>query len=316
MFKNLHIFLGATIGDAASRPLHWVYDQNKLRSFIKNKKDFAFLNVNKSPFYTIKTGNVSGYNDVGQVMFKTIIESDKNIEKRFKKNIRMHFGPGSQYWKNYKARSKYRKIKDWRGIIKGPWIHQNIIDTLSNIKKNKRITGGSRVHESDGFCAALPFFLHTNSVYNLKRIISIVCTSPISIKYGLAKIYIINFAIQGSKNPINSFLKKYRRSSYFKEVVQGIYRVKRMKSKPHSYVVKKLGISCRYPGTFNSSIHAIIKSANYKKAILMTISAGGCNCSRSNFVGSYFAALKGLKSIPTNWISKCFHSSSILKHSK
>ena len=89
-----------------------------------------------------------------------------------------------------------------------------------------------------------------------------------------------------------------------------------MKSRPHSYVVKKLGISCRYPGTFNSSIHAIIKSANYKKAILMTISAGGCNCSRSNFVGSYFAALKGLKSIPTNWISKCFHSKSILKLSK
>ncbi len=316
MFKNLHIFLGASVGDSASRPLHWVYDQNKLKSFIKKKRDFAFLNVNRSPFYTIKTGNVSGYNDVGQVMFKTITEGNKNIQNRFKKNIKKHFGPGSRYWKNYKARSKYRKIKDWRGIIKGPWIHQNIIDTLSNIKKNKRVTGGSSVHESDGFCAVLPYFLHTNSLYNLKKIISIVCASPISIKYGLAKIYIINFAIQGSKNPINSFIKKYKNNSYFKEVLQGIYKVKRMKSKSHSFVVKKLGISCRYPGTFNSSIHAIIKSSNYKMAILMTIRAGGCNCSRSNFVGSYFAAFKGLKSIPKSWISKCIPSKNILKYSK
>ena len=316
MFKNLHIFLGATVGDAASRPLHWVYDQKKLRSFIKNKNDFAFLSVNKSPFYTIKTGNVSGYNDVGQVMFKTITESNKNIEKRFKKNLKKHFGPGSLYWKNYKARSKYRKIKDWRGIIKGPWIHQNIIDTLANIKKNKKITGGSRVHESDGFCAVLPYFLHTNSFYNLKKIISTVCASPISIKYGLAKIHIINFALQGSKNPINSFLKKYRNNSYFSEVLKGIYKVKRIKSKPHGYAVKKLGISCRYPGTFNSSIHAIISSTNYKMAILKTIRAGGCNCSRSNFIGSFFAAFKGPRSIPKSWISKCFHSNNIQKYSK
>ena len=37
----------------------------KLKSFIKNKK-------NRSPFYSIKTSEVSGYNDVGQVMFKTL----------------------------------------------------------------------------------------------------------------------------------------------------------------------------------------------------------------------------------------------------
>ena len=27
---NLHIFLGATVADAAARPLHWVYDPKKL----------------------------------------------------------------------------------------------------------------------------------------------------------------------------------------------------------------------------------------------------------------------------------------------
>ena len=77
---NLHIFLGATVADAAARPLHWVYDPKKLNQFIKGKKEIAFLNQNKSPFYSIKTGKVSGYNDVGQVMFKTLISTQKKSE--------------------------------------------------------------------------------------------------------------------------------------------------------------------------------------------------------------------------------------------
>ena len=85
--NNLNIFLGATVADAATRPLHWVYDPKKLKSYIKDKKVITFLKQNKSPFYSVKTGNVSGYNDVGQVMFNTLTEDHQNIEGRFKKNI-------------------------------------------------------------------------------------------------------------------------------------------------------------------------------------------------------------------------------------
>ena len=77
MFKNLNIFLGATVGDAAARNLHWIYSPKKLKNYIKGKKEIAFFQKNKSPFYSIKTGEVSGYNDVGQVMFQTIITSKK-----------------------------------------------------------------------------------------------------------------------------------------------------------------------------------------------------------------------------------------------
>ena len=87
--NDLDIFLGATVADAAARPLHWVYNPKKLKKYIKGKKEIAFLKENKSPFYSIKTGNVSGYNDIGQVMFQTIITSKKksDILKNFKKNI-------------------------------------------------------------------------------------------------------------------------------------------------------------------------------------------------------------------------------------
>ena len=313
MKNNLHVFLGATVADAAARPLHWVYNQKKLLTYIKGNQDFTFLKKIKSPFYNIKTGKVSGYNEVGQVMFKTLVEGHRDIEERFKKNITKNFGPGSIYWKNLNLRAKYRKVKDWRGIIKGPWIHQNIIETVRNIKSKKKLTGGKKVNESDGYCAALPYFLYGYNFKDVRKIISTVTVSKISLKYALAKFYLIDLALKGSKDPLNEFIKIFKKNSYFRSVVEDIKKVKKLKSKPHPLVVKKLGMACSYPGTFNSSIHSIINSTNYKGAILKTIKAGGCNCSRVNFIGAYFAALKGLGTIPKSWIKKTDLAKKILE---
>ena len=304
--------MGATVADAAARPLHWVYNQKKLLTYIKGKQDFTFLKKNKSPFYNIKTGKVSGYNEVGQVMFKTLVEGHRDIEERFKKNITKNFGPGSIYWKNLNLRAKYKKVKDWRGIVKGPWIHQNIIETVRNIKSKKKLTGGKKVNESDGYCAALPYFLYGHNFKDVKKIISTVTVSKISLKYALAKFYLIDLALKGCKDPINEFMRIFKNNSYFISVVKDIKKVKRLKSKPHSIVVKKLGMACSYPGTFNSSIHSIINSTNYKGAILKTIKAGGCNCSRVNFIGAYFSALKGVGTIPKSWIRKTDSAKKIL----
>jgi len=311
---NLHIFLGATVADAAARPLHWVYDPKKLKKHIKGKKDITFLKNNKSPFYSIKTGNVSGYNDVGQVMFKTLVSTKKksDILINFKKNIIKNFGPGSAYWRNLKLRRKYKKIK-WKKPMNGPWIHQNILETIQNIKSKKNTTGGTKVNESDGYCAALPYYLYKNSEKELKKVIKSVANSKVNETYALAKLKIINFANDGDKNAAYSFMKKYKKSRYFREVVNNIKKVIRLKKHDHIKVVKKFGKACSYPGTFMGSIHAIITSKNYKTAVIKTIKAGGCNCSRANFVGAYFAAANGVKNIPLQWINKTKSAKSIIK---
>ena len=68
-----------------------------------------------------------------------------------------------------------------------------------------------------------------------------------------------------------------------------------------------------YPGTFMGSIHAMITSNSYKSAINKTIKAGGCNCSRVNFIGAYYAALKGVRSIPISWMKKTDAAKRILR---
>ena len=53
-------------------------------------------------------------------------------------------------------------------------------------------------------------------------------------------------------------------------------------------------------------------TSGYKGAILRTIKAGGCNCSRVNFIGAYFSALKGVDTIPKSWIKKTDSAKKIL----
>jgi len=314
MSLDYHIFLGATVADAAARPLHWVYDPKKLNSYIKNKKDITFLKKNKCPFYNIKTGNVSGYNDVGQVMFKSLIEAKNQFEvlKIFKKNIVKNFGPGSKYWKNLNLRKKYKKIK-WTKPMTGPWIHQNIMETIKNIKSKKNITGGKKVNESDGFCAVLPYYLYDQNISNVKKVIKSVANTKISEQYALAKLEIIKLAADNTKDPIRFFVKKNNSNKYFKDVVLNLKKIIKDAKKPHIQTVKNYGKACSYPGTFLGSIHAILNSKNYKSAVIKLIKAGGCNCSRANFVGAYFAALNGLKDIPVNWIKKTIPAKKILR---
>ena len=278
-------------------------------------RQLKILKQNKSPFYSVKTGKVSGYNDVGQVMFKTITTTKKKSEilKNFKKNIIKNFGPGSAYWRNLKLRKKYKKIK-WKRPMNGPWIHQNILETIENIKAKKSITGGTKVNESDGYCAALPYYLYNKNEKDLKKVIKSVANSKINETYAMAKLKIIDLAANGEKSPIQTFVRKYKKNRYFKEVISNIKKILRHKNQNHISVVKKFGKACSYPGTFMGSVHVMITSKTYKDAVHKTIKAGGCNCSRANFVGAYFSALKGFKNIPSSWIKKTLPAKNILKY--
>ena len=315
MYEGLKILLGGIVADAASRTLHWIYSDKKLKSYIKGKKDIAFFKENKCPYYSVPLGRNSGYGDMAIVMFQTIITSKKKSEilDNFKKNIVRFFGTGSNYWKNLKERKKYKKIK-WKRALKGEWLHQNTLETIQNIKAKKRVTGGTKVTETDGFLGALSyFFLVSKEDKEIKKIIRTVANSHKNELYGLARLKIIDLASKGEENPIQKFIKINQKNIYFKEVIINIKKVLRLKKKNHINVVAKLGKACSDKGNFLSSIHCIITSSNYEPAIVKTIKSGGCNCSRAFFVGTYFAALKN-RNIPLAWIKKTNAAQKILEY--
>ena len=65
------------------------------------------------------------------------------------------------------------------------------------------------------------------------------------------KLKIIDLADKGDRDPVNTFLRKNIKNKYFNYVIENIKKVKKIKSKPHNFVVKKFGKACSYPGTFN-----------------------------------------------------------------
>ena len=160
----------------------------------------------------------------------------------------------------------------------------------------------------------MPYFLYDSKISNVKKVIKAVANKKVSEKFAITKLQIINLASRGDKNPVKSFLKKNKKNMYFKEVISNIKKTINDIKKPHTQIVKKYGKACSYPGTFNGALHAILTSKNYKTAIIKTIKAGGCNCSRANFVGAYFAALNGFNDIPHNWIKKTIPAKNILKY--
>ena len=97
---------------------------------------------------------------------------------------------------------------------------------VKNIKFKKKLTGGKKVNESDGYCAALPYFLYGYNLKDVKKIISTVTVSKISLKYALAKFYLIDLALKGCKDPINEFMKIYKKIHILKVLLKILKKLK------------------------------------------------------------------------------------------
>ena len=89
---------------------------------------------------------------------------------------------------------------------------------------NKKFTGGIRVNESDGFCAALPYFLYGYDLNDVLKIIKIVTVSKTSIKYAITKFHLLTFALRGAKNPIKEFTKKFKKIIFLKKLLMTLKR--------------------------------------------------------------------------------------------
>ena len=132
--------LGAVVADAATRPLHWVYKQADLQSYIvdkdKNKiEDFAFLAESKCPFYELPTGSSSCYGDEFIVSLKAVESNENKFDiKKYKETAYATFGgETNRYQTARKERDNYP--------VKGPYLHGGIIDFVDKYEKKEEQTG-------------------------------------------------------------------------------------------------------------------------------------------------------------------------------
>jgi len=157
--RAVSAIVGAAVGDAASRPVHWVYDRSVIETTIGNSNP-EFWPTNLSPFYTIPTGGRSCYNDESLSMLRSLPLSPTIFDKKAtRESLLRMFAPDSEYAAALARRlkaydSSQRTLK--REPIEGPWQQAAIGHFLKAVEAGEDQTGDIQNEETDGFCLALP----------------------------------------------------------------------------------------------------------------------------------------------------------------
>lgn len=315
--KKVGCLVGAAIADAAARPLHWVYDLGQLDKAIASSPDTPeFWPESVSPFYTLPTGENSCYFDQAYAVMTSLKNKKEydfnNICDEFEKQL----GAGSRY--DMKAREEYmwlRREGKVQGPIKGKWLHGGMIKFFENRRQGK-LVGDSHIKETDGFCCALPVVVkyagNSDLMDKVLEVTKTQSTWPVAVSHALVASKIVEAFIQNETDPFD-FTKKAIKSD-FPGILKELEMIESIHSTPHVQAVGYVfGRPCYNPGSFMGAIHAVQTSATFEEAVRSTIKAGGCNCSRSFFIGAMLGAKLGIKGLPRSWIEKTTYGEEVLK---
>jgi len=318
--KKIGCLVGAAVADAASRPLHWIYDLPDLEKAIKADPERPeFVPKSKSPFYTLPTGENSCYFDQCFAVMTSIRNQGQfdfeDVCSEFVKQL----GPNSQY--DMQAREEYMELRRYgrvQGPIVGKWLHGGMIKFLANKEKSDSLDllGDPHIKETDGFCCALPVVVrHAGDTDLMEKVMKVATTQstwPVAVRHAAVAAKIIEAFIQGDPDPFSSVGESSK--SEFPEIYKELQTIKSMSETPHTEAVGYVfGRPCYNPGSFMGAIHAVQTSESFQEAVRKTIKAGGCNCSRAFFIGGMVGARDGLAGIPREWILKTSQAENIIE---
>ena len=311
--KSRAILLGAAVADAAARPLHWIYDTDEIQKLIGAKADPEFWPKSESPFYTLPTGANSAYFDLSLVMLRSLGQNSGVFEPRiFMEHVVSHFGQNTPYETAFQKRKlNYTpevREKGWPAPINGPWRHGLVTTMLENFSRTEEIpVGPTTANEIDGFCAALPVWLVSKPEQRIalsQKALKIVAGGRLCEDHALAFLQLLELASAGEQHPIHQLARNPKIYGLPQQITEEIEQVISASEVDHSDFVQQVGKACRYSGTFQGALHAVLKASSYEEGVRLSILAGGCNCSRSIQVGSLLGAIHGEEKIPKEWLDK------------
>lgn len=313
--------VGSRVADAATRPMHWLYDIPKLLSIVGNTAP-EFWPENCSPFYSIATGKTSCYNDVGFVMLKSVLATHPTADFNkiaYIKSLQDFFSPTSEYAEALKLRliaydSSQRLLE--RVPIPGPWQQQSVTTFLQRTQAGEAVTGHPESTETDGFCGSIPLIAklsiwcdNDRSAEELvEEATKVLSASPIAISHSLAAARILRKAISTgdiSSPAVVKAVESLSADNILEEVQNVLLSISN--GEEHVAAVDRFGKACGNPGNFQSALRSILSSDSFTDGVRKNILAGGCCCSRANFIGATLGAAHCIGSkngIPLEWITK------------
>ena len=314
--------VGAAVADAATRPMHWLYDRKKLEEIV-GEGDPAFYPTNCSPFYSMPTGSRSCYNDIGFVMLSSLAPGPVFSRDTYVDAMYAFFDPASsRYAKALALRNQLNPYDPNRRMVErvcveGPWQQASVTKFLEGYAA-KSFSGNPEVKETDGLCSTIPLIAALASAESPRDVYSsadvheaaaLLSSNPFCVRHTLAAGYVIQKTIADGNPPaIDDMAARLavetdETDRLINDELQQVQRAL-LSKEPHSDAVERWGKQCANPGSFMGGLLAIHSSSSFADGVRKTIKAGGCNCSRNNFVGSVLGARYCVGGIPEEWLVK------------
>ena len=203
---------------------------------------------------------------------------------------------------------------------------QSVTKFLENVEKNA-FDGNPDVKETDGLMAAIPLIsrlsyegVDAKSSKTISDAASLLSSNPFCIRHTYAAASILQDAItSGQKLNLEKIISLIPKDNEIDlQILEELKNVTNAfnNNQPYSDAVEAWGKQCANPGSFMGSVYSIVTSNNYCDGIRKTIKAGGCNCSRANFIGCVLGAVYGFDEelgINKGWLEKTDKSTEILE---
>ncbi len=312
--RKVAAMVGASIADACSVRLEWIYSQQRMDKIIGDK-DPTFWPDCHSPYYILDNGKISGYGDEAVQTLRAMAQNQGAFDAhKLLEHYCQYFGdPSSPYQVSLKIRGDWKK--DTSALpVEGPWIQKAVIKMMENYRQGVWPTGTEDGYEHDGLVAFLPLIIQQSPKLNheeLKDAIKLCTKFPYAVGHHLVEAELLSKFIEGSEHPVEDVRNIFSGTKgEIDAVTKGL-----AEHIDHRYLVRKCGMACELPGSFMSSLVIILRANSYAEGVRENIRAAGALCARANLVGACLGAKFGIKAIPFEWLDRVECSEQIIEDS-
>nr|Q03442.1 RecName: Full=Crystallin J1A [Tripedalia cystophora]AAA30106.1 J1A crystallin [Tripedalia cystophora] len=300
--------VGSLVADAATQPVHWVYDHNRFYENFRNKSEPEFNSEWLNPYYRYDNGTFSIYGEQNYVLLKHLVENKGFNLKKYMDAYYRHFGPGTNY---DQPQSRDRLPKQ------GPWRNEHITRALNKIQSGDQ-RSGTDVAECDSYAMITPLVAMYAGSGQLdsyvEQVVRVTLNNDRSVRTAQFFAKLLEHYILHGRDPeaFRKVLNNFPDDQYKFEWQKAYYD----RDLSNNDAVRKYGSGCGLPGNFQGALHCVNRNEDYVSSVRTTIRSGGCNCPRACGVGAWVAAQYGSQCIPSNWISRTSRGNEIVQYAE
>lgn len=275
--------LGAFVADAATMPLHWIYNVKQIEQLVAGGEP-AFHDPPACPFYHYPLGVWSPYGDEALPLL-TSLTAKGDFDGQHFTDTAFDFFSKYQGRLNHATQSLVDNVKMGK-----KWPDAGVNDDQAH--------GLVKVPALVARFAGLPGFKD-----KVAAAVRAHQDNELAVELSVAAAQILEQVVLGStvQDALLWGLEWGKLSDQATKLLKTVFD---SRSTDHTVAVQHFGQSCHLPGSFQAPLHCVLTSDDYASAIRKNILAGGDNCSRAHLIGALFAAQDGWDSVPKEWKTK------------